>query len=122
MTKRRIGLIKKAEFLQTLNRKSFSTKPLLDSLEKVLAIFRPIRAVLLVFDNVVTRQPRPRRHAAVDDNERILLQRLRRRLDASDQRIKIRFFVFHRPTSHPKISLRRPSFAFSSAAISAAIA
>ena len=76
MTKRRIGLIKQAEFLQTLNRKSFSTKTLLDSLEKVLAIFRPICSVLLVFDNVVTRQPSPRRHAAVDDNERILLQRL----------------------------------------------
>ena len=49
--------------------------------------------MLFVLDDVVAREPRPRRHAAVDDHERILLQRIRRRLIRPTRTSKSFFFL-----------------------------
>ena len=49
--------------------------------------------MLLVLDDVLARKPGARRHAAVDDHERILLQRIRHRLNTPNKVFKISFLL-----------------------------
>ena len=95
--KPRKGQIKAPVLLEAFGGDRLVGNPFGKPLEQPFAVFRPVFAVLFVFDNVEPGDPRTRRHASVDDGERILPERVGSRPDASDQRIEVLF--------HPSISL-----------------
>ena len=71
-----VKLIEQAIGFQCRRGKFVASQTHRQPLQQLFTVLCTVFTMLLILNDVIAREPRPRRYAAVNDHERILLQRL----------------------------------------------